>query len=131
MSTDGASAAAEAHRQHCEEEEQLTPYSQKDLAEDWEFKILRSATNGFKKPENLRMILDEEARAGWVLVEKFDNGRIRLKRPAAARENDRSLGFDPYRTYTGATPERMALIIVPIIIAVVAAIGTMIAIFDK
>ncbi|MCU0878213.1 MAG: hypothetical protein MUF06_10550 [Pirellulaceae bacterium] len=49
-------------------------------------------------------MLADEARAGWVLVEKFDQSRIRLKRPAAARERDGKLDFDPYRTEAG-TPQ--------------------------
>src|SRR5215208_6933939 len=89
-----AAAAAEEQRRQCEEEEEMTPYSQQELTQDWEFKILRSAAGGFKKSEYLRQVLDEEARAGWALVEKFDNNRLRLKRPAAARERDGKLGVD-------------------------------------
>ena len=63
----------------------MTPYQDQDLSGDWEFKILRSVTGAFGKPEKLKEALDQEAKAGWVLVEKFDNGRIRLKRPASAR----------------------------------------------
>jgi hypothetical protein len=53
-----------------------------------EFKILRSATGAFKDPAVMQRYLAEEAQAGWTLVEKFDNSRIRLKRPAAARQQD-------------------------------------------
>jgi hypothetical protein len=94
----GAAAAAERQRRLREEEEEMTPYTPNDLTQDWEFKILRSAMAGFSKPAFLRRVLDDEARAGWVLVEKFDNSRIRLKRPALARERDGKLDFDPYRT---------------------------------
>lgn len=62
----------------------MTGYTGTDLSEGWEFKILRSATGAFRKPNLLRQILDEESRAGWVLVEKFDSQRIRLKRPVCA-----------------------------------------------
>ena len=72
----------------------MTPYTPSDLAEGWEFKILRSATGGFGNPARLQSVLDEEQRAGWTLVEKFDNGRIRLKRPARARTGDAALDFD-------------------------------------
>src|SRR5437868_8657230 len=82
-----AAAAAEARRMR-QEEEEMTPYTKQDLAENWEFKIIRSATNTFKDPQKMREILDDEARAGWVLVEKFDNQRIRLKRPHSARSAD-------------------------------------------
>src|SRR5438876_9740467 len=90
-----AAAAAEQQRQMCEEEEQMTPYSSTDLAQDWEFKILRSATGGFRSTGWLRQVLEEEAQAGWVLIEKFDNSRVRLKRSAAARERDGKLHIDP------------------------------------
>ena len=80
-----AAAAAAKRRREQEEEEQLTSYRESDLNDDWEFKILRSMTSAFKNPDKLRQTLAEEAQAGWVLVEKFDNGRLRLKRPASRR----------------------------------------------
>jgi hypothetical protein len=95
-----------------QEEELMTPYGPKDLAEGWEFKILRSATGGFRNPEWLRSVLAEEQRAGWVLLEKFDDTRIRLKRPASARANDTTLDFDPLRTWIGMKQGLLALIIV-------------------
>lgn len=90
----------------------MTGYTSTDLSEGWEFKILRSATGAFRRPDRLRQALDEEARAGWVLVEKFDNQRVRLKRPASARAGDAALGFDPYRTSHGLSESRLMLIIV-------------------
>ena len=96
-----AAAAAERQRQLAEEEEFMTPYKSHELAQDWEFKILRSCAGAFKDPAKLRQHLDEEARAGWQLVEKFDDRRLRLKRPALARELDGKLDFDPYRTHVG------------------------------
>ena len=44
--------------------------------------------------------LQEEAAGGWTLMEKFDNKRLRLKRPVSARDRDSSLDFNPYRTMT-------------------------------
>ena len=102
-------AAAAAMRSQQEEEEEMTPYSAKDLAEGWEFKILRNVNGKFRDPFWLKAVLDEEARAGWVYLEKFDDNRIRLKRPASAREGDASLDFDPYRTFVGASQARFAL----------------------
>lgn len=104
-----AAAAAEQHRQMCQEEEEMTHYQADELAENWEFKIVRSSMASFKKPERLRQVLEEEAQAGWVLVEKFDDSRIRLKRPAAARERDIKLDFDPYRTFVGPSQNLIAL----------------------
>jgi hypothetical protein len=120
--------AAEAERQLHEEEEDMTPYSGVDLTENWEFKILRSATNAFKNPEKLREILNEEAKAGWTLVEKFDDGRIRLKRAASAKRDDRTLGFDPYRTQIGLSGKAIiGFMAVCVIAAIIIAGVTMIA----
>ncbi len=97
-----AAAAAEMQRQ---EEEEMTPYSAKDLDEGWEFKILRSTYAAFRNPEKLRTVLEEEKRGGWTLVEKFDDQRIRLKRPAGAKlaQAEFADGYDPYRTTVGSS----------------------------
>jgi hypothetical protein len=115
-----AAAAAEQQRRMREEEEEMTPYSPTELAQDWEFKIVRSAMGGFRKSAFLQQVLDDEARAGWVLVEKFDNSRIRLKRPAKARERDGKLDFDPYRTDAGVSQGTIAVAIVGAALAFVA-----------
>jgi hypothetical protein len=117
----GASAAAAAQaalrRQH-EEEESMTDYRPEELA-GFEFKILRSATSRFKDPAFLQQTLTEEAKAGWTLVEKFDNGRVRLKRPVAARSGDASLSFDAYRTWAGISDNQMALRIIGVVLGVI------------
>ena len=79
----------------------MTSYAPEELASGWEFKIVRSATGEFKRTEFLQRVLEEEKRAGWTLVEKFDNSRVRLKRPASARAGDGSAGFDAYRSHVG------------------------------
>jgi hypothetical protein len=107
-----AAAAAERQRQLAQEEEMMTPYSATDLTQDWEFKIVRSAMGRFGNPAFLQRVLTDEGRAGWVLVEKFDNSRIRLKRPASARERDGKLDFDPYRTDAGPSQQLLSLAIV-------------------
>jgi hypothetical protein len=84
-----------------EEEEQMTAYTRNDLDEGWEFKFLRASTNKFRDPVRLQEILTEEVRAGWTLVEKFDDSRLRLKRPSSARAGDAALPFDPYQKRTG------------------------------
>ena len=103
-----AAAAAEMQRQ---EEEEMTPYSPKDLDDGWEFKILRSNFAAFRNPEKLRAILEEEKRGGWILVEKFDDQRIRLKRPAGAKlaQSEFADGYDPYRTTAGTSQGVVAL----------------------
>jgi len=73
---------------------------------EWEFKVLTSSTLAFRKPTVLQKVLEEEARAGWVLLEKIDDGHLRFKRSSGARSNDHKLPFDAYRTHYGA---RMAV----------------------
>ena len=99
----GAAAAAAAAELQRQEEEEMTPYTEKDLADGWEFKILRSNFAAFRKPEKLQAILEEEKRGGWTLVEKFDDTRIRLKRPAGSKvsQGDFEDAYDPYRTTVG------------------------------
>jgi len=122
-----AAAAAEQQRRMREEEEEMTPYSPTELAQDWEFKIVRSAMGSFRRPAYLQKVLDDEARAGWVLVEKFDNSRIRLKRPAKARERDGKLDFDPYRTEAGASQSTIALVAIGGVVALMATVFLIIA----
>ena len=99
----GAAAAAAAQRRLEEEEEEMTRYSREELDDDWEFKIVRANTGVFRRPAALNQLVEEEARAGWQLVEKFDNSRVRFKRPRSARQRDAQLppGVDPYRVHFG------------------------------
>ena len=131
MSTGAAAAAAAAaaarRRLEQQEEEEMTPYQPQDLSGDWEFKILRSFRGVFRDPAKLREALDQEARAGWVLVEKFDDTRIRLKRPASARSGDAGLDFDPYRTNVGITEGKYALAVVGITLLCMLFFGFVIA----
>lgn len=126
-----AAAAAAARRRREEEEECMTPYRPQDLSEGWEFKILRSATGAFKDPATLQGYLAEEGQAGWVLVEKFDNSRVRLKRPAGARQNDGSLAFDAYRTAVGMTEGKLGALIVGGVIGAVVLVLAIIAAIVK
>ena len=69
----------------------MTQYGGEDL-DGWEFKIVRSATSKFKSPDYVRRLCEEEARAGWEMVEKFDDHRIRFKRRVERRAEDAHLG---------------------------------------
>jgi hypothetical protein len=104
-----AAAAAESMRR---EEEEMTPYGDRDLAEGWEFKIVRASYPIFREPERFRAVLDEERKGGWVLVEKFDDCRIHLKRPAGSKvvQGDFADGYDPYRTTVGTPQGQVALV---------------------
>jgi len=115
-----AAAANQARQQLLQEEEELTHYSERDLSEDWEFKIVRSGTSAFRKPDEFAKLLEEEGRFGWVLLEKLDDARVRFKRrvgsgprlPLGEHEGD------PYRSVYGMVQSRQAAIIVLVAIAV-------------
>jgi len=134
MSSAGATAAimaAQAAARQQREEEAMAQYTADDLAGGWEFKFLRSACSEFKKPEKLREYLDEEAKAGWMLLEKFDGSRLRLKRPVSARAKDGALGFDAYRTSVGTSEGKLALMIVGSVLLVIGVIMGTIAVFVR
>ena len=107
-------AAAKAAKDRAEEEK-MTNYRSDDL-DGWEFKILRSETGRFKKRETLQKMCEEEARAGWEMVEKFDDQRIRFKRRIERRSSDQHLEFDPYRTSYGSGPKPIIFVILGLII---------------
>lgn len=71
----------------------------------WEFKIVRASRDLFRNPAILQQLCDEEAQAGWILLEKLDDRRIRFKRPIALRETIQSeqLSYDPYRSHYGSS----------------------------
>lgn len=81
-----AIAASAAKARSDKEEEQMTTYSREELEHDWEFKIIRSNFNSFKKTAILKKLCEDEARAGWIMVEKFDNGRVRFKRSTEVKK---------------------------------------------
>ncbi len=124
-----AAAAAERRRRMmlAEEEEDLAGYTQDDLSDNWEFKIVRSESAAFRKPEVLKKLLEEEARAGWVMLEKFDDSRIRFKRPRSARTRDILLppDVDPYRTQYGISSTRIGLLVVALMLLALLALGAL------
>lgn len=111
--------------QNLEEEEMLTPYEayehngtsehhnngfgKEEESKDprlvgWEFKIVRAKRNLFRDPEVFQLLCAEEREAGWILLEKLDDRRVRFKRPIALREIVKSefLSYDPYRCAYGS-----------------------------
>jgi len=116
-----AAAAAKRRQMLLAEEENMASYTQDDLRNDWEFKIVRSGTAAFRKPEVLNKLLEEEAQTGWVMLEKLDDSRIRFKRPRSARAKDAYLpdGVDPYRTQYGISVTRQALVGVGVFVLLV------------
>jgi hypothetical protein len=125
MMTGGGRRAAAAKAKEQEEEEEMTPYSDDDTLTNWEFKIIRSGTGSFGRPDKLAKVLEEEAKAGWELVEKFDDNRVRLRRLVAARKDDFALDFDPYRTWIGVSESGMVargLIVSAVLVAITLAV---------
>lgn len=108
-----AAAAQKKRRRLMAEEEEMTRYTEKDLEEDWEFKIIRANTRAFANPATLRQVVEEEARAGWVLLEKFDDSRLRFKRRRGAGPQvpADSSAIDPYRTHYGISPTQYSIVI--------------------
>ncbi|MEE8577655.1 MAG: hypothetical protein V3T31_10405 [candidate division Zixibacteria bacterium] len=98
----GSSAAHAAAAKAREEEEKLTKYNSNDL-DNWEFKIIRSSFGRFNSQENIQKVCTEEAAAGWELVEKFDNHRLRFKRRTERRGQDIHATIDPYRSCVGSS----------------------------
>ena len=109
------------------EEENLTRYenhSSSDQHKGWEFKILRTNSGGFRSRKVLNKVCAEEAQAGWILLEKLDDHRLRFRRPIASRDRDQQCKIDPYRSHYGISEmvETWTTIIVLIIIMSGAAI---------
>ncbi len=108
-----AAAAAKKRRLEEEaEEEKMTKYTDEN-SEKWEHKIVRSESGAFRNPDVLAALVEEEAMAGWEMLEKFDNRRIRFRRPVEARKKDPMLpnGVDPYRTNYGGSLTKVGIML--------------------
>jgi hypothetical protein len=68
---------------------------------DLEFKVLHSTTPMFANAKKIEEVMAEEAKAGWQLLEKLDNYKLRLQRDISHRSQDKDLGFDAYRSQVG------------------------------
>ncbi len=68
-----------------------------------EYKTVQAQTPLFADTDKMREILAEEAKAGWDLLEKEDNYRIKLQRDIENRSNDGNLDIDPYRSTVGVS----------------------------
>ncbi|NER32707.1 MAG: hypothetical protein F6J93_01280 [Oscillatoria sp. SIO1A7] len=83
------------------------PRSLGNLPEELEYKIVRASSDIFRDSEIFLQLCEEEARAGWRLLEKLDDRRVRFKRPIELRRtiDPESLSFDPYRSHYGSSLE--------------------------
>ena len=121
-------AANEQRRKIEQEEEEMTKYTSEDLDQNWEFKIVRSTYTAFRKPGIFQALLEEESLAGWELVEKLDDRRVRLKRRRETRRRDATLppGLDPYRTQFGTNTNTIGIVVG--IISALLFVGVLVAI---
>jgi len=110
-----AGAAAAARQNRPEEEEKMAKYNSDDL-DGWEFKIVRSTMGRFSNREFLDKTCQHEAIAGWEMVEKFDEHRVRFKRRVEKRSMDSHLETDPYRTSVGSGSSSMVMIIIGLLV---------------
>ena len=116
-------AAQEAKKKE-EEEEEMTRYTSEEMDSNWEFKIVRSESGAFRRPEVFQQLVEEESMAGWELLEKLDDRRVRFKRPSDARRRDATLppGYDPYRTQYGSAATR-TIILIAVALLLAAGVG--------
>ncbi|MEG4346813.1 hypothetical protein QUB70_26565 [Microcoleus sp. A003_D6] len=75
----------------------------------WEYKIVRASRDLFRNPAIFHKLCGEEAEAGWILLEKLDDRRVRFQRPIALRDAPRANlpPFDPYRSHYGPMSNAM------------------------
>ena len=66
-----------------------------------EYKVVQATTPFFAKSQNIAAVMAEEEKAGWRLLEKCDNYKLRLQRDISHRANDANLSVDTYRTQVG------------------------------
>lgn len=121
VSASATGAVAAHHQLMMAEEERMTKYTREEIEQDWEFKIVRASLGDFGKPAALQKLLQEESIAGWTMVEKFDDNRVRFKRPRSAREQDAFLpqGVNPYRTQYGRPAVLYAGVFIGIVLLIV------------
>jgi len=122
MSAGAGAAAAARRRQNYEEEEEVTPMNT-DTTGAFEYKIIRSITNAFRTPAFFQQTLQEEAQAGWELVEKLDDGRVRVRRSIDWRSKDALLTQDPYRTRIGMGETKLVFVILGTVFGTLLTIG--------
>ena len=121
-------AANEQRRKIEQDEEEMTKYTSEDLDQNWEFKIVRSTYTALRKPGVFQALLEEESLAGWELVEKLDDRRVRFKRRRETRRRDATLppGLDPYRTQFGTNTNTIGIVVG--IISAMLFVGVLVAI---
>ncbi len=95
-----ARAAEQERLRRLEEEECMSGYTPQEANGPWQFKIVRGT---FKTARQVEAVQQEQAEYGWVLVEIFDERRIRFKRPASEAAKDAYREGNPYATLSKAS----------------------------
>jgi hypothetical protein len=111
-------AASKKNERERKEEEDMTRYNNNNL-DGWEFKIVRSFTGSFKSHTDVQKVIEEESKAGWQFLEKFDNYRMRFKRRIEKRSGDQFLDIDPYRTQVGIGSGSLGAVIIAITLFII------------
>ncbi|MGC9524543.1 MAG: hypothetical protein ACP5D7_03290 [Limnospira sp.] len=110
---------AEVEREQEEEEDILTRYDSENpqtttarssqpnghspSIPEWEYKIVRAQRDLFRNPKIFEKLCKEEAIAGWVMVEKLDDRRVRFRRPTDSQlPSETPPPIDPYRCSYGS-----------------------------
>jgi hypothetical protein len=78
--------------------------------DDWEYKIVQVRGGGFRSLKAIQYVCQQEAKFGWVLLEKIDDNRLRLKRSVSWRAKDSLLKQNPYRTDYGVSGDFMVFL---------------------
>ena len=84
----GSLAAQKKKKEEEQEENEMATYNDNEI-DKYEFKIMRSQFGKFGNYEYLQKVCQAESQAGWEMVEKFDNHRVRFKRRVEKRAQDR------------------------------------------
>jgi hypothetical protein len=93
-------AAEREKARRLEEEESMTGYGPDEQSGQWQFKIVRGT---FKTAQQVEAVQQEQAEFGWVLVEVFDQNRIRFRRHSGEAARDAYREGNPYATVSKAS----------------------------
>lgn len=104
----------QSHKSNHANHNGAAPSSKDPRLAGWEFKIVRANRDLFRQADVFQRLCKEEAEAGWILLEKLDDRRVRFKRPIALRDiiNPDYLSQDPYRSHYGSPFNLTALLTV-------------------
>ena len=112
--------AEQERRRRLEEEECMTGYTPEEANGPWQFKIVRGT---FKTAQQVEAVQQEQAEYGWVLVEIFDQHRIRFKRAASEAGKDSYREGNPYATVSKASGPGCGAVVILLGVLAVGALG--------